>query len=163
MPIRDIAPTVALIHLHGSKLCIVHMWKEKMRFYLLLQLFENQSCLKALAWKIGHCYCIIPTSNTSHIQPLFFIKTLTQWAKHTDRIKIRYGQKCWKQKADIKENLLHVVFVLIDISLLKFSLLFKYFDTQLVCELWLDQKCHNKLQRGGEVVPLHSDWLKGFE
>lgn len=114
--------------------------------------------LESSGVKIGHCYCIIPTSNTSHIQPLFFIKTLTQWAKHTDRIKIRYGQKRWKQKADIKENLLHVVFVLIDISLLKFSLLFKYFDTQLVFELWLDQKCHNELQRGGEGVS-SSLWL----
>lgn len=56
----------------------------------------------------------------------------------------------------MKENLLHVFFVLIVISL---------FDLQFVIQICRYSTVfkHYKLQQGrGEVVPFLIDWLKGF-
>lgn len=137
MPITDIAPITPLIHLYDGELCVVG--KKRWVFLYENKLLEKKSCLKAPVWKFGTATesFPLPTLATSS---LLFIKTLTQWEKYIDRIKKRGGEKSLskkvKKRQTEKENLLHVFFVLIVISLLKFSFLFKYFDNVCSSPAW---------------------------
>lgn len=113
----------------------------EMGHYLWIKLMENQFCLKALEWKLGTTIesFLLPTLATSS---LFFIKTLTQWAKHIDRIK----KKVWGEKIKIKGRQMkkksatchccscrYFSFqVQLVVQILWYSIVFK---------LWLDQRC----------------------
>lgn len=167
MPITDIAPIIPLIHLHEGELCIVHVWKRKDGILSMKTNYsKNQSCLKALERKFGTAIesFPLPTLATSS---LLFIKTLTQSEKYTDRIKKRgWGRKVWirkKRKDRRKRKSATCLFCSYCCFSFKVQFVAQILWYSTVFKFWLDQRWHDKLQQGrGGVVPVRSDWLKGF-